>query len=92
MTNLHLANEEQVWERLNLWDRLRPNMGLSDADRLLLGPLADIKTYSDHPAEIICHLSECVQRMSHAVGQEAHMRRRLLCCHDRSQGDRQAVA
>jgi hypothetical protein len=64
MTNLHPAtNEEQVWERLNLWDRLRPNMGLSDADRLLLGPLAEIKTYSDHPAEIICHLYECAKRV-----------------------------
>jgi hypothetical protein len=28
MTNLHLAtDEERVWERVNLWSRLRPNMG-----------------------------------------------------------------
>jgi hypothetical protein len=63
MTNLHLANEEQVWERLSLWDRVRPNMGLSAEDRLLLGPLADIKTYSTHPAEIICYIYEHAKRL-----------------------------
>jgi hypothetical protein len=64
MTNLHVVtNEEPIWERLNLWDRIAPNMGLSDADRILLGPLADIKTYSDHPSEIICHLYECTRKV-----------------------------
>jgi hypothetical protein len=63
MTNLHLANEEQIWERLNLWDRVRPNMGLSAEDRLLLGPLADIKTYSDHPSEIICYIYEHAKKL-----------------------------
>jgi hypothetical protein len=64
MTNLHPAtNEEQVWERLNLWDRIAPNMGLSAEDRILLGPLADIMTYSDHPAEINTHLYECTKRV-----------------------------
>jgi hypothetical protein len=38
-------------------------MGLSDADRILLGPLADIKTYSDHPAEINTHLYECTRKV-----------------------------
>jgi hypothetical protein len=64
MTNLHLAtDEEQVWERLNLWDRVRPNMGLSAEDRILLGPLADIMTYGTHPAEINTHLYECIKRV-----------------------------
>jgi hypothetical protein len=36
---------------------------LSDADRILLGPFANIKTYSDHPAEINCHLYECTKRV-----------------------------
>jgi hypothetical protein len=63
MTNLHLVtNDEQIWERLNLWDRIAPNMGLSDADRALLGPLANIMTYSTHPAEINTHLYECTKR------------------------------
>jgi hypothetical protein len=64
MTSLHsVTNEEQVWERLNLWDRIAPNMGLSAEDRVLLGPLADIKTYSDHPAEINTHLYECTRKV-----------------------------
>jgi hypothetical protein len=63
VSGLHLANEEPVWERLNLWDRINPNMGLSAEDRILLGPLADIKTYSTHPTEIIIHLYECSRRV-----------------------------
>jgi hypothetical protein len=63
MTNLHVTNEEQVWERLNLWDRIAPNMGLTDEDRALLGPFGEIMTYSDHPAEINCHLYECTKRV-----------------------------
>jgi hypothetical protein len=38
-------------------------MGLSAEDRILLGPLADIKTYSDHPTEINFHLYECTKRV-----------------------------
>jgi hypothetical protein len=85
MTNLHQAtNEEPIWERLNLWDRIaevQPNMGLSDADRILLGPLAEIKTYSDHPSEIIIHLYECTKRMSHA---DPMARLKSLCGLDRA--------
>ena len=64
MTNLHsVTNEEPIWERLNLWDRVRPNMGLTAEDRILLGPLADIKTYSDHPSEIICYIYEHAKKL-----------------------------
>ena len=63
MTNLHSVTNEEHWERLNLWDRLRPNMGLSAEDRILLGPLAQIMTYSTHPAEINAYLYECTKRM-----------------------------
>jgi hypothetical protein len=38
-------------------------MGLSDADRLLLGGLADIMTYSDHPTEINCHMYEVMRKV-----------------------------
>jgi hypothetical protein len=64
VSGLHSVNEEQeVWQRLNLWDRLRPNMGLSDADRALLGGLADIKTYGVNPTEITFKIYEHAKRM-----------------------------
>jgi hypothetical protein len=58
-----VTNEEQVWERLNLWDRLRPNMGLSDADRALLGGLANIETYGVNTTEITFKIYEHAKRL-----------------------------
>jgi hypothetical protein len=82
MTNLHSVTDEPVWERRILWDRLSPNMGLSDADRALLGPLlSEIRTYSTEPSEIVFHLYECAKRMSHAVGMD---RLKGLCALDRA--------
>jgi hypothetical protein len=67
MTNLHLVEaDEKLWIKQNLWARLaelKPNMGLSDADRALLGGLADIQTYGDHPTEIICNIYEHAKRL-----------------------------
>ena len=67
MTGLHLVtNEEQIWQRKNLWDRIaevQPNMGLSDADRALLGGLAEIMTYSADPTEIICNIYEHAKKL-----------------------------
>jgi hypothetical protein len=61
--NLRLVEAgEQLWIKSNLWDRILPNMGLSVEDRILLGGLADIETYSDDPTEILTHLYESARR------------------------------
>jgi hypothetical protein len=81
MTNLHLVTgDEQVWERLNLWDRIAPNMGLTVEDRLLLGELSDIQTYSTHPTEITIHLYERAKRMDRS---NPMARMKTLCGLDR---------
>jgi hypothetical protein len=85
MTNLHLvANEEQVWVKRSIWDRIaevRPNMGLTRADRELLGSLAEIKTWSDHPAEIMREIYECTRKMDRS---SPMARMRTLCGLDRA--------
>ena len=85
MSGLHLVtNEEPLWIKKNLWSRIaevQPNMGLSPEDRALLGSLADIETYSDHPSEILCYLYEHAKRMDRS---NPTARMRSLCGLDRA--------
>jgi hypothetical protein len=57
------AEPVSTWTRMNLWDRIAPNHGLSDKDLLLLGPLADIQTYTTEPGEIFSYLYEVARKM-----------------------------
>jgi hypothetical protein len=74
-----VTGDEQFWQRWNLWDRIAPNMGLED--RALLGPLADIQTYSDHPGEVICNIYARAQRLDRSNPKAAV---KSLCALDRA--------
>jgi hypothetical protein len=84
VSGLGLAtDEEQVWVKRSIWDRiaeLKPNMGLTREDRLLLGELVNIETYSCHPTEIMHGIYQHARKMDRS---NPMARMRTLCGLDR---------